>query len=337
MTRQKQVYSTGEIAHLWAHQSQESARNPQGNFSYNGANLYSYRTVIAQLETTPAGIRYAFLSSESMTATTSKHVSDSRSATSHMERFYTPAFARWSGYARTIKEMVEPAIKEALDDLQEAYKPRKRAATKAAAVSAYERRRVEIQEVITAFNLEGMTTMPDLDPETVAKWTDAAKVQDELDKKRRQARAAREAQEELERKERDREDYEKWLTTGAGYCPYTFRTRGADQISIKIVDNNRTDETGAKYEILTSQGARCPLDHAVKALKFYESKRLTKDEAQNLPGQFLPYHTNGHKIPLGVFTLDSIDEAGTVKAGCHTFTAREIQRFINQWKEVLGL
>lgn len=39
----RQVYPTGEIAHKWAHATQESARNPQGNFYFRGDTIYSYR------------------------------------------------------------------------------------------------------------------------------------------------------------------------------------------------------------------------------------------------------------------------------------------------------
>ena len=42
MSRTKEVYSTGEIAHLWANQAQKYARNPQGNFYFQGRTLYSY-------------------------------------------------------------------------------------------------------------------------------------------------------------------------------------------------------------------------------------------------------------------------------------------------------
>jgi len=43
MTRQKHVYATTEIAHLWANQSQTDARNQQGNLYFEGRTLYSYR------------------------------------------------------------------------------------------------------------------------------------------------------------------------------------------------------------------------------------------------------------------------------------------------------
>jgi hypothetical protein len=41
-TRHKQVFKTEEIPHLWAHKTQESARNSQGNLFFEGDTIYSY-------------------------------------------------------------------------------------------------------------------------------------------------------------------------------------------------------------------------------------------------------------------------------------------------------
>ncbi|MEI6084002.1 MAG: hypothetical protein WCS70_06840 [Verrucomicrobiota bacterium] len=43
--------------------------------------------------------------------------------------------------------------------------------------------------------------------------------------------------------------------------------------------------------------------------------------------------TNGHTIHIGAYKLDEIEADGTVRAGCHTFTRAEIERFA----EVLGV
>lgn len=42
MARERKVYPTSEIAHLWAHQSKPEARNPHGNFYFEGDTIYSY-------------------------------------------------------------------------------------------------------------------------------------------------------------------------------------------------------------------------------------------------------------------------------------------------------
>lgn len=41
MARQKNVYKTAEIPHLWFHKTQQSARN-HGNLFFDGDTIYSY-------------------------------------------------------------------------------------------------------------------------------------------------------------------------------------------------------------------------------------------------------------------------------------------------------
>lgn len=320
----RNVYPTDQVIHIWAHQGQESARNGS-NVRFNGKLLYSYSTVIAQLETAPDGSQWAFLSSESLTPTTGNHVSRSRSATRHLNQFYTSAFSSWSGYGRNFKELIEPAAAAAMRELENKLSGKHIKRTKENAILHYINERARIMPVAQLFNVA--ITMPDIQagPEAVAEY--------------QERKAAEQAAAELIRlkaqkkqQKEDKKTFQVWLTTGAGRCPYSFQERGNDFITIKNYDKSAAATT--RY-VVTSQGAECPLDHVVKALRFWEGKKIYGDSG--LVFSFEPYHTNGHKIPLGHFTLDSIDEAGTVKAGCHTFSAKEIQRFINQWKEVLGL
>lgn len=310
----RHVYPSDQVIHIWAHQSQDEARNGS-NVRFNGPLLYSYNTVIAQLETDATGQTWAFLSDSSLTPTTGKHVSASRNATRHMPQFYTPAFSdHWQGHSRTPEQMINSAIEQATDDLKEAFRPRKRATTKADIIAHYEARRRDIQEVRAAFNLPA-ANMPDVDPATAAQWTASAKLADIERKEAARLRAERQAAKEADRRERDQEQFAAWLTTGAGSCPHSFKQYGADLLTI------------SGDEVTTSQGARAPLGHVKRALTFYDSRRNGQT--------WTPYHTNGHKIPLGHFTLDSIDEAGNVKAGCHTFSAAEIARFKTQWSSIL--
>jgi hypothetical protein len=141
--------------------------------------------------------------------------------------------------------------------------------------------------------------------EAISEYQEAKRLQEE------KKEAARIKAQKKQQKE-DKAQFKAWIETGAGHFPSSFRVYGQDQITIK-------DD-----EIVTSQGATCPLDHAVKALRFYQA----------LNGK--DWTKNGHRLPVGCFEIDSIIN-GEVKAGCHTFTAKEIQRFINQWREVLGL
>ena len=314
MTIQRHVYPADQVIHLWANQTQDNARNGS-NVSFEGKLLYSYSTVIAQIEDDADGNRWTFLSDPNLTPTTGKHVRASRQATRHHNQFYTPAFANhWQSYSRTPAAMIQAAIDQAAADLQDAFAPRKRATTRADIIAKYDRRRADIAAVLEAFNLPP-ADMPTIDPATAARYTAEAA---EASRKAATLKSTRLAKLQVE----DLEAYTEWLTTGAGHYPASYKRHGADQITIR------------NGEILTSQGARCPLDHAIRALRFWQGRVRGKTSTCAVIAAD-PYQTNGHKIPLGYFTLDSISADGTVKAGCHTFTAAEISRFISQWNSTL--
>lgn len=67
----------------------------------------------------------------------------------------------------------------------------------------------------------------------------------------------------------------------------------------------------------TTKGATFPFSHAVLAYK----KVIQCREKQET------WHRNGSEIRVGNFHIDSIDEKGNVKAGCHFVDFAEINRF----------
>ena len=130
----RHVYTSREVAHLWAHQSQDSARNASNSISFDGVRFYSYSTAIACIID---GVVY--VSSDNMSVTTSKHIGYALRATRHMERFYTPAFRQGRGYPQlTHDAMLQPAAATAIRDLERALANAKtRKKTKMNAVAAY--------------------------------------------------------------------------------------------------------------------------------------------------------------------------------------------------------
>ena len=117
------------------------------------------------------------------------------------------------------------------------------------------------------------------------------------ERKEKELQAAREAV---------KADFESWLRGETSSCPYAYRSMREAFLTIR------------GNIVYTSQNCEAPLDHVKKALAFYDAAPR-------------PYKTNGHKIHLGHYTLDEIDENGNVKAGCHLFTAAEIERFRKDW------
>lgn len=116
------------------------------------------------------------------------------------------------------------------------------------------------------------------------------------------------------REAKGKKEFKAWLEKGEGMCSgsYKYDRVNGDYFTIK------------GDLIVTSQGATCPVDHAVAALKFWESRKDGEG--------FKEYHTNGHTIHLGIFKLGVIDPHGNVRAGCHMFRRVTIEKFIATYK-----
>lgn len=67
----------------------------------------------------------------------------------------------------------------------------------------------------------------------------------------------------------------------------------------------------------TSRGAEVPVSHAKRLMALIQKIKATGKE----------YVRNGHTEHVGAFAVDWIKADGSMKAGCHTFEAAEIERF----------
>ena len=73
----RHVYPNHEIPHLWAHQSQDEARNSTGSFYFEGPTIYSYGShfPIARHVTNGRGERAILFTTAHHSVTTSGHCS----------------------------------------------------------------------------------------------------------------------------------------------------------------------------------------------------------------------------------------------------------------------
>jgi hypothetical protein len=85
MAREKHVFDTPEIAHLWAHKTQGDARNQQGNFYFDGDTIYSYGShfPIARHVTGANGAQAVLMTTRGYSSTTSGHISLVRRSIPH--------------------------------------------------------------------------------------------------------------------------------------------------------------------------------------------------------------------------------------------------------------
>jgi hypothetical protein len=113
--RQKHVFDTGEIPHLWAHRTQEDARNRQSNLYFEGDTIYSYGShfPIARHVLNKAGGHAVLFTTASYSVTTSGHCSAVRSAIPsgipvfHVPEVYPDTCTVKESHEKNLKHYVE--------------------------------------------------------------------------------------------------------------------------------------------------------------------------------------------------------------------------------------
>jgi hypothetical protein len=317
MSRTKHVFSTEEIPHLWAHQKQEDARNPQGNLYFKGKTIYSYRDSypIASHVTSKTGKKHAVLiRTDTYSVTTSAHISAVRYAARHLEVFEVPhVIGSWNSepshndnlayYVQQSREALgraERARKSGTYELVRAFGCRDKAKQYA---KLFKVACPVFDFLPKGKKLAALKTQ-------IAEREARARVADGIrHENQRVAWEARSERDRLAREERERiealelpEKIEAWrngkhVSFGYGsHTPTMLRINGDD--------------------VETSRGARFPVAHACKGLKIVEACVNAGRE----------YVRNGHTVHLGHYPIDRIEANGTVHAGCHVVTYAEIQR-----------
>jgi len=303
----KQVVNNSMVAHLWAHQTQESARNSGFSFSFYGPELRSYGTTVA----------WHFgdlvvMADRSFSVTTSGQMAGARLSTYHLRQIYADVFSYGRIYSSAPKgDKIVDALTDKLYTLMESLPRRRSEYAKEYNARAVTNTVGDINFIIERFNLKrDKVTMPD----NIQDMIDSSK---EALERIRAEKAEAIRKQERRAKRKHAKDLKAWRKGEIVYLPRALSTvDGGQMLTI------RGDV------VITSMNAEAPVEHVRKALRFYESRRDGKT--------FKAWEKNGHQIRVGVFHIDRIEKDGTVKAGCHTFTHNEIKRFVKQWNEVLA-
>ena len=352
MARQRNVYPTSEIPHLWAHQTQASARNPQGSLFFEGRTIYSYRTSWPLAALRPHKKRPALVltNCERCSVTTAQHQSAVNLAVSHLTAIAVPSPAlndhRSAGdqHGGNIAHL----FKRAADYLTKAQRAmthstvawRRREAMQALADARTYCAHFGIRRKIPDFPaaewdaaLARAQAIENPDPVRDAKRLKA--------RERRQA-AARKGLEHIFNSycaevEAFNAAYaaanlptsaEHWRATGqwqsrltdlrAPYLPWKMRRKVSELFTLPEVANDRPRDTLLRVngdQIETSRGARIPLDHAPRIWALVQACRNTGRA----------YTRNGHTEHAGQYAIDAVDTDGTLRAGCHSIKYAELE------------
>lgn len=348
--RARHVFPTDEIAHLWAHKVQADARNSQGNFYFEGDTIYSYRShfPIARHVANKRGKRAILFTTRSYSVTTGGHISAVRQAIpSGITVFDVDNIHDYSAFAH--RDNLRAFASDAKSNVQKSTRCRKQGTY---TLDAAFRLRDSAREYCKFFGIKFSANDWRFLPKgkrlaelraMLAEREARAKVLDNA--KRARDRAEWEARSVREKAEADawndsgvcqhepRHDAHQWGHKDA--CKRLHEDEEWMTKSGEIIVAWQAGDTDARLrntwdlptylrimdgELETSRGARIPMAHAVRGLKFV---RMVVSRGED-------WQRNGHTFHLGHYSLDRVEACGTVHAGCHVIEYREIQRIAPQ-------
>jgi len=95
----REVHTGDMVAHLWAHQSQDSARRGDGRLNFSGRAIYSYGShFLAGYMLGEGDARVALINSDSYSISTSRHMGMIRGAVRHMTAHNVPSLSDLRDY-----------------------------------------------------------------------------------------------------------------------------------------------------------------------------------------------------------------------------------------------
>jgi hypothetical protein len=295
----RHVYPNHEIPHLWAHQTQDEARNSTGSFYFEGPTIYSYGShfPIARHVTNERGDRAVLFTTAHHSVTTAGHCSAVASAISaDVPVFRVPHLRNSWGDLPNHADNVESYVRRISELLGKAKRARVHR-------DWYQREalglREQLQGYVAFFDLREVAVPESDELDALQSWIAAH----EEEERQRRVEAARLAEEERCREQADRVQRFRAGDPHVSYIP------GVSPM-LRVVGD----------EVQTSLGARFPVSHALRALTFVRRAREAGQE----------YVHNGHTIHLGHYVIDRIEPDGTVHAGCHVVKWDEIERIASQ-------
>jgi hypothetical protein len=304
----KRVVEGEQVAHLWAHKTQPEARSGgSNNFYFEGDIIYSYgrHFPIARHVTNKRGDAAILFTTRDYSVTTSGH--------KNMVQGAIPP-----GVPVFFVERPEaiPSTSQ-LDEIQERINQITLKAERARQNKDYLLRdqAAEIRQFKEFAAFIGSKRKPKIPGDDWLKeQKELARVQADKDREARKERERREVFEREALQIQQKEQLESWLNGGNVSFPYAYRSN---------YHNGNSDYLRLEGdEVVTSRAARVPAEHVRKVAPLVVS----------LIEAGKTYQHNGHSIHLGEYIIDSIDEAGSLRVGCHTFKKEEVLRFV----KVLG-
>lgn len=303
--RVRRVVDSGEVPHLWFHKVQDSAKSHGGNLYFEGDTIYSYGShfPIAKHVQSKTGKKSAVLfTTRTYSVTTSGHCSQVRCAIPESAVIFHVSELAYIGddWKNSEKQSHKTNVADYLKRIETAIVSSARARSSSNKQWRYNEATNTLAELkdygkFFRLKLPKLPVVPALDSKEMAAI-----------RKRESESAARKAEETKQRLAEqarlEAEKAERWRAgENVGYL-----------YNVPVMLRLSSDKT----EVETSKGARVPVSHALRGLRFVRAV-VARGEA---------FQTNGHKFPLGVYSVDRVETDGTLKAGCHVISYSEIER-----------
>jgi len=303
--RQRKVYDDRMVAHVWANQSQEEARNSRGTFYFEDQTIYSYGAhfPIAKFVTNKKGQRAVLFTTDTYGPTTAKHINFVHGALRGLDvpvfnvsRLDIDAAFAKEQYLRRTDEMLTKASKARL--YAESYMNRAREVAQEA--NAYAK----------FFGYRWKLKVPEFGPEALAEIRANLKAHEAKQEKLRAAERVEQERRRIEQVEKEAEQRVEWLAGVNNSYHSSYRYSQNEETLLRVHDD----------EVQTSRGAVVPVDHARKVWP-----HILKCQAEGRE-----FVANGRTIKVGEFAIDRIEVNGDIKAGCHFIKFDQIHKIAQQ-------
>lgn len=351
--RKKEYYTSKELPHIFAHRGAPKGRCPSAQ-TFSGDNYFSYSTCIAKLITGKNGAQGVILNHTRYSVTTSAHQGAVCNAASHIEnKFYAGGvnrggcgIERWDG-----KQLVAHYIAEFESLLKdpEGYErtPGNPYGNITSKPSRYAHKRAlrflnaihALDKAIRASEFFGLACK--------ALKTKLAKFQPKIDEANTEI-ATYDQKKEKRKHERQAETVKRHVATARKWLADDSDLRTISVGDIADSEPELYNQVAAKNcklesekienwkagkdvyltsfglptllrregeEIVTSLGARIPIEHARRAFAIVLKIRQRGVE----------FISNGRTIHVGIYQIESVSKDGDIVAGCHRISWEEIE------------
>lgn len=288
----KHIVSNREVPHLWAHKTQDSARNSTGSLFFRCGVIFSYgeHFPIARHVENKSGKPAVLFTTKTYSPTTTAHCSRVRSAVSNLTVFavanvFAKIKAEHEGNLKDYAERISPALLKAArarSEFNKGWEHKRALELRAEAVAYAKFFHVPYAKVLPEVPALGSATLAAI-------------------------KAAEDKRLAAERKRIMQENAD-------AIADWRKHSRLSVVLPYGLPDMLRVSKDGQSIE--TSRGASFPISHAKRGLALVRAVRESMK----------PWHTNGHTCQLGHYRIDRIDGDGTVHAGCHVVKYSEIER-----------